>query len=56
MDEQVTYKKPVYSGDTIMASVVLTEIKEYTDCYIGTLKGKCVYHQYMDKKFFELGE
>ena len=67
MDEQVTYKKPVYSGDTIMASVVLTEIKEYTDCYIGTLKGKCVnqshetvaegvYHQYMDKKFFEFGE
>lgn len=67
MDEQVTYKKPVYSGDTITASVELIELKELTACYIGTLKGKCVnqnqeivaegiYHQYMDKKFFESGE
>ena len=67
MDEKVTYKKPVYSGDTVTASIEMTEIKSYTECYIGTLTGKCVnqnqeivaegvYHQYMDKKFFELEE
>lgn len=67
LDEQVSYKKQVYSGDTVVASVVLDEVQEYDDFYIGTFKGKCVnqkqevvaegiYHQQMNKKFFELGE
>ena len=67
MDEQVTYKKPVYSGDTITARVVLDDIREKTEGYVGTFRGEClnqkqevvaqgIYHQYMDKKFFELGE
>ena len=45
----------------------IEEIKEYASCYIGTFKGECInqnqemvaqgiYHQYLDKKFFELGE
>ena len=67
LEEQVNYKKQVYSGDTVTAKVVLEEIKEYASCYIGTFKGECInqnqemvaqgiYHQYLDKKFFELGE
>lgn len=67
LDEQTVYKKPVYSGQTVTAFVVLTEFKEYDSCYIGTFEGQCknqdsevvatgVYHQYMDKKFFMIGE
>ena len=39
--QSIDYEAPVYPGDTITATVELTEVEEFPKYYIATLTGTC---------------
>ena len=63
--EEIEYLNPVYPGETVTATVTLTDVKEESRYYIGTLEGVCTNQdgvevcratctQMMLKRFFEI--
>ncbi|MGE1061457.1 MaoC/PaaZ C-terminal domain-containing protein [Megasphaera paucivorans] len=67
IDKQVRFPLPVYLGNIITATVILNDIKETEQFYIGEVNGCCknetgnivlegIYHQMMIKKVFCIAE